>query len=74
MAAARALGRIGNTSDQALLLDLVEDRNWWVRYRAAQALASLPGLSRGDLAAMRARTSDRFAADMLDQVLAEGRR
>lgn len=73
MAAARALGRIGAISDQMLLLDLLEDKSWWVRYRAAQALASLPGLSRADIEALRARTSDRFAADILAQVLAEGR-
>jgi hypothetical protein len=74
MAAARALGRIGVTSDQVLLLDLLRDQSWWVRYRAAQALASLPGICRGDIETLRARTTDKFAADILTQVLAEGRR
>jgi len=74
MAAARALGRIGVTSDQVLLLDLLEDKSWWVRYRAAQALVILPGLSRQDVEALRTRTRDRFAADILAQVLAEVRR
>jgi HEAT repeat protein len=74
MAAARALGRIGVTSDQVLLLDLLEDKSWWVRYRAAQALASLPGVSRSDIETLRPRTTDKFAADILTQVLAEGRR
>lgn len=71
MAAARALGRIGTAADLALLLGLLEDRTWWVRYRAAQAIAALPGLAPGELQALRARARDRFAADMLGQVLAE---
>jgi hypothetical protein len=42
-----------------------------VRYRAAQALARLPGMDRAALAALRAAEQDRYAADMLGQVLSE---
>ncbi|MFN3791026.1 HEAT repeat domain-containing protein [Massilia sp.] len=69
--AARALGRIGERSDAARLTSLLGDPQWWVRYRAAQALRELPLLSQADLKAVRASLTDRFALDMLDQVLAE---
>jgi len=69
--AARALGRVGERSDAARLTALLGDPQWWVRYRAAQALRELPLLSRADLEAVRASLQDRFALDMLDQVLAE---
>jgi len=69
--AAKALGRIGDRSDTARLLALLADREWWVRYRAAQALVELPWLKRADLDALRASLEDRFAADMLAQVMAE---
>ncbi len=69
--AARALGRVGERSDAARLTALLGDPQWWVRYRAAQALRELPLLSRADLEAVRASLRDRFALDMLDQVLAE---
>lgn len=69
--AARALGRVGERSDAARLTLLLGDPQWWVRYRAAQALRELPLLSRADLEAVRASLTDRFALDMLDQVLAE---
>lgn len=69
--AARALGRIGEREDAARLTALLADPQWWVRYRAAQALRELPLLSRADLEEVRASLTDRFALDMLDQVLAE---
>ena len=69
--AARALGRVGERSDAVRLTSLLGDPQWWVRYRAAQALRELPRLARADLDAVRASLTDRFALDMLDQVLAE---
>jgi HEAT repeat protein len=69
--AAKALGRIGNRSDAARLRALLGDPQWWVRYRAAQALVSMPFLAPADLDALCRDTPDRFAADMLRQVLAE---
>ena len=70
--AARALGRIGTRDDATRLTVLLGDPQWWVRYRAAQALRELPALSRADMEALRDSLTDRFALDMLDQVLAEG--
>lgn len=69
--AAKAQGRIGDRSDVERLLLLLADREWWVRYRAAQALVELPWLKPADLAALQAGLEDRYAADMLAQVIAE---
>jgi hypothetical protein len=69
--AAKALGRIGDRTDVKRLLALLADREWWVRYRAAQALVELPWLKRADLDALHATLDDRYAADMLAQVMAE---
>jgi HEAT repeat protein len=69
--AAKALGRIGDRADTDRLVALLADREWWVRYRAAQALVELPWLRRADLDALHAALEDRFAADMLAQVMAE---
>jgi hypothetical protein len=72
--AAKALGRIGDRGDVERLAGLLGDREWWVRYRAAEALVDLPWLGRADLDALRASLTDRYAADMLSQAMAEERR
>lgn len=68
--AARALGHIGDASDLPRLQGMLCDSQWWVRYRAAQALASLPFLTPADIQAV-CDGADRFGADMMRQVLAE---
>ena len=70
-AAAQALGRIGSSDDQNLLLSLMSDTNWWVRYRAAQALLGMPRMNADDVVQLRRLVNDRYARDMLDQVMAE---
>jgi len=70
-AAAQALGRIGGPQDVARLRDALGDASWWVRYRAAQALCALPGVAATELHDLARTVSDRFAADMLKQALAE---
>lgn len=74
LAAVKALARIGTIEDRALLEQLLSDESWWVRYRAAQALARLPGVGLADLEQLRRACGDRFAADMLGQVIAERER
>ncbi|MDA8254494.1 MAG: HEAT repeat domain-containing protein [Betaproteobacteria bacterium] len=69
--AATVLGRIGTREDVARLREMLADPEWWVRYRAAGALTQLPFLQRADLLDMAAGLSDRYAAQMLRQVLAE---
>ena len=71
MHAASAIGRLGGAGDEHLLVPLLADAQWWVRYRAAQALVRLPSMGDGDVARLRATQTDRFACDILDQVVAE---
>jgi hypothetical protein len=70
--AATALGRLGALEDAAAIVELMGDKVWWVRYRAAQALLGLRGMTRERLASVRGSLTDRFARDMLDHVMAEG--
>lgn len=69
--AAAALGRIGSAVDKATLTTLLSDREWWVRYRAAQALIELPDMDVAGLRRLQADLTDPFARDILDQVIAE---
>jgi hypothetical protein len=69
--AAKALGRIGEREDIDILMRLLSDNQWWVRYRAAQALASLPYVNRADLDVLVDRLEDRYGRDMMRQVIAE---
>ncbi len=71
VAAVHQLGTVGTAADRPLLVDMLEDRNWWVRYRAAQALLALPSTNAEDLEKVRAVLPDRFARDILGHVLAE---
>ena len=69
--AAATLGQLGGPEDAALLQAMLSDAEWWVRYHAGKALMSLPFMDRPKLEQMRAGLTDRFAADILSQVLAE---
>jgi hypothetical protein len=69
--AARTLGRLGETADVAVLTRLLSDPQWWVRYRAAGALANLPFLSRDELRGLLAGLQDRYAREITNQVFAE---
>ena len=73
VAAARAMGRFGDQDDVPRLAAALADPSWWVRYRAAQALCALPAMGAAQLGALAARLTDRFAADMLRQAMAERR-
>lgn len=69
---AKTLGRIGEAVDVPSLTALVQDSQWWVRFRAAQALAGLPFLSRDELSQLRANMPDRYAREIFRQVFSEG--
>ena len=43
--AATALGKMGVEEDSAILIGLLNDTHWWVRYRAAEALSVLPTMT-----------------------------
>lgn len=71
MQAAKVLGRLGEEEHLSLLESMLEDSEWWVRYRAAQSLVSLPFLGPNKLRQIRERQDDRYAEDILEQALAE---
>ncbi len=71
--AARALGRLGGAQDIPRLIELLSDEQWWVRYRAAQALAAMPGVSTQRMEEIRAGLGDPFARDIMTHVMAERR-
>lgn len=69
--AASALGRMGADEDHDRLIELLADPEWWVRYRAAQALGQLASMETEELLFIQTQQTDRFAKDILGQVLAE---
>lgn len=68
---ARFLSSFGDINDVRSLKQLLEDKQWGVRYQAAQSLASMPFFGLNELTVLRAQTHDVLVSDMLDQVLAE---
>jgi hypothetical protein len=71
--AATALGRIGGLPERYLLVRLLGDAQWWVRYRAAQALLGGRFGPSVDVVELAGRLGDRFALEIVDHVLAERR-
>lgn len=71
MQAATVLGRVGQQEHLSLLESLLDDSEWWVRYRAAQAITRLPFMGPNQLRKLRSRQEDRYAADILQQAFAE---
>lgn len=70
-AAARALARIGGPSDLARLQAMITDPSWVVRNQAAKAIVALPGAGRDALEKVETTTTDRYARNMAQHVLAE---
>jgi HEAT repeat protein len=66
-----ALGKHGKMGDEGLLIPLLADSQWWVRYRAAQALAGMTHLGEGWMRALHDDLTDRYARDIVGQALAE---
>lgn len=69
--AVTALGRLGSKEDRDALIEPLSDSSWWVRYRAAQALAGLRGVTLDEVRKIRDKIKDRYAQDILTQVIAE---
>jgi HEAT repeat protein len=68
---AQALGLLGGPAETGLLMQLMCDRVWWVRYRAGQSLLKLLGTDSLTLETLRAQLKDPYALDMLAHVCAE---
>jgi hypothetical protein len=69
--AAAALGRIGIEEDKYRLMEMLSDREWWVRYRAAKALEKMPFVSAEEVKNLQFDHHDRFSRDVLLQAIAE---
>lgn len=69
--AVAALGRVGTADDVAGLAELLSDSHWWVRYRAAHSLATLPDSNVSQLQRLAAAQTNPFAHDILTEVIAE---
>jgi len=69
--AVNVLARLGREEDYAFLQPLLCDSEWWVRYRTAKALCSLPGVEMSRIRDLSQKHRDAFARDMLVHVLAE---
>jgi hypothetical protein len=65
------VGRLGTAKDAPRLIAMLSDPEWWVRYRAAQALCTLFSSDLGQVKRVQATHGDPFARDMLTHVLAE---
>ena len=68
---AKALAYIGTVSDFPLLVQLSRDENWWVRYRAAEALAELPSIRGPAIDSIAQGWTDRFAWETFGRALIE---
>lgn len=71
--AAAALGRVGTVAERPHLITLLSDLQWWVRYRAAEAIVSPRFGRREDLAALMQQLPDPYARDILSHAAAETR-
>lgn len=70
-AAASGLGEVGGAAEQLTLQTLLSDRAWWVRYRSAKALVTQRGPNDPRLGLILLTTTDNFAREILQQVMAE---
>jgi len=68
---ARALGRLGTKADISILLKLLSDPEWWVRYRSAQAIVQMPFIDANELEVLQGQLDDRYARDILHQAISE---
>jgi hypothetical protein len=67
--AVQGVGRMGGEDDVDDLTRMLRHRKYWIRLRAAEALAKLPTMNVERLAAIRDFQSDRYAQDILQEVI-----
>ncbi len=66
-----ALGKIGVRDDEQVLIKMLGDSQWWVRYRAARALAGLPFVGNERYKELLGKTTNPEARNVLAQVMVE---
>ena len=71
--AVNALSGLATIHELPDLIYALSDNSWWVRYRSAQALCSHPAMNEQKLQQIIDNETDRYAVDMLQQVIAERR-
>jgi HEAT repeats len=65
------LGRLGHEEDVGSLVFCLNDLDWWVRYRSACALSSMPTVTYEQLEDLSKTLPNQFSRDILTHVLAE---
>jgi len=71
--AVQGIGRMGNADDIADLVRMLHHEKYWIRLRAAEALAKIPTMTWQRLEAIRDVQKDRFARAILREVIAQER-
>ena len=71
--AATALGKLGTQEDEAKLIALFEDEQWWVRYRAGEALVSLRSMTEEKLELLQETLTSPEAQETVAPILARFR-
>jgi hypothetical protein len=66
-----ALSKFGSENDLDILITALNDIEWWVRYRAAYAISSMPTISEEYIIELSNTLPNEFSRDILKQVLAE---
>ncbi len=71
--AATALGKLGTVEDEERLIGLFNDDQWWVRYRAGEALVSLESMTEEKLMRLQESFTSPEAHEILAPILAKFR-
>jgi HEAT repeats len=71
MHAVLTLGRFGKDEDVKNLLYMLNDLDWWVRYRSAGTLFRMPSMTVEKVTEYAETLTNQFSRDILQQVLAE---
>ena len=71
--AATALGKLGTVEDEERLIGLFNDDQWWVRYRAGEALVSLESMTEEKLMQLQESFTSPEAHEILAPILAKFR-
>jgi len=69
--AATALGKLGSAEDEDRLIRLFHDDQWWVRYRAGEALMSLESMTEEKLTRLQESLTSPEAHEILAPILAK---
>jgi HEAT repeats len=65
------LGRMGHEEDVEQLIFCLNDLDWWVRYRSAGALITMPTVTYEQVELLSKTLPNQFSRDILNHVLAE---